>query len=517
MQAMSTQSVETPLALDASRSQDERTLVKTKLADAYRRLWVSNDRVFAVVLVVQWIGLIVQAMVVSPQTWIAEESATHAHVWAATLLGGAVCLPAAALGWVFRGQVVARLGMAAAQALVVALLIHFGGGRIEWHFSAFVALAVLAMYRDPWVLLTATGLIAADHLLRGVWWPASIYGYAGAGNWLWLEHAAWVILEVGLLMMGIRRSRGEMLQIAEREAELERKLEGQEGLARSVAGMIKDIRHVETTGDLTARIDPRFDGETAQLAEAINGFVGTLRGIIDQVRDAAEEAAQSSSSMSAGSEEMDQTAVAMLERSKQLAADAVNATEFAERGGQVIRDTISGLESIGANVQESGQSVGSLAEKSRHISDLVAVIQDIADQTNLLALNAAIESARAGEHGRGFAVVADEVRKLAERTAQVTNQIQTATGQIEEQMQLACEQINRNDERAGQCVEQSGDAAVMLSQILDGSRSLNQSVNAMTEGFREVGDASGAMSRSITELAERNERLNALAGKFKTS
>src|SRR4051794_21434202 len=48
------------------------------------------DRLFAVLMLLQWITAIAIAFVVSPRTWIGDESRVHVHVWAAVLLGGAL-------------------------------------------------------------------------------------------------------------------------------------------------------------------------------------------------------------------------------------------------------------------------------------------------------------------------------------------------------------------------------------------------------------------------------------------
>ena len=81
------------------------------------------------------------------------------------------------------------------QVLWSALLIHLTGGRIETHFHVFGSLAFLAFYRDWQVLVPATVVVAADHFLRGQFFPQSVYDVLNAGSWRWLEHAGWVVFE----------------------------------------------------------------------------------------------------------------------------------------------------------------------------------------------------------------------------------------------------------------------------------------------------------------------------------
>ena len=94
--------------------------------------------------------------------------------------------------------------------LMGALLIHLTGGRIETHFHVFGSLAFLAFYRDWRVLIPATIVVALDHMLRGFFWPQSVYGVLVASQWRWLEHAAWVVFEdVFLVVSCLPQLRGD--------------------------------------------------------------------------------------------------------------------------------------------------------------------------------------------------------------------------------------------------------------------------------------------------------------------
>lgn len=183
-------------------------------------IYRTTDHLFAVLMIVQWLAGILAALVISPHTWIGTVSKTHVHVWAAIFLGGAISFLPVVLGFKKPGDPLTRYSIATGQILMSALLIYLTGGRIETHFHVFGSLAFLAFYRDWRVLVPATVVVAADHLLRGMFWPESVYGVLAASQWRWLEHAGWVLFEDAVLLVAIKRSVSEMWDSAVRTAKL---------------------------------------------------------------------------------------------------------------------------------------------------------------------------------------------------------------------------------------------------------------------------------------------------------
>lgn len=177
------------------------------------------DRVFAVLLSAQLVLAIGLVLVKSPYTYAGAARSLHPHVLLA--LGGGLVINAVPLlllrsrpGWIGT-----RHAVAIAQMLWSALFIHFSGGRIEVHFHVFASLAALSMYRDPWLLVTATVIVASDHLARGVLAPVSIYGVPRPEWWRFLEHASWVALEDAALIFTTHKSLGETRRAAAGESE----------------------------------------------------------------------------------------------------------------------------------------------------------------------------------------------------------------------------------------------------------------------------------------------------------
>ncbi|WP_395735318.1 sensor histidine kinase [Prosthecobacter sp.] len=207
-----------PLAQEESALQ-QRASVLFRAAE--NELHRHTDQLFARLMIVQWLAGLAAALWISPQTWIGASSQVNMHVWASLVLGGLISGFPAWLAWKFPGLVVTRHVIAAAQMLTSALLIHLTGGRIETHFHVFGSLAFIAFYRDWRVLVTATVVVAADHLMRGLFWPQSVFGVLTASPWRWVEHAGWVLFEDAILIVAIRRMLQEMSEIALRRATLE--------------------------------------------------------------------------------------------------------------------------------------------------------------------------------------------------------------------------------------------------------------------------------------------------------
>ena len=182
---------------------------------------------------------------------------------------------------IWAGSAFTRYTIAIGQTLTSALLISLTGGRIETHFHVFGSLVILSFYRDWRVLVPATLIVAADHFVRGIYWPYSVYGVLTASPWRSMEHAGWVVFEDIFLVISCLRSVREMRSIARRTAEVEASEE-----------RFRTIFEEAPVGMAVVSLDQQFVQVNARLSQMV-GYKGdelTKVGLVDILHpeDAAE-------------------------------------------------------------------------------------------------------------------------------------------------------------------------------------------------------------------------------------
>jgi PAS domain S-box-containing protein len=193
-----------------------------EIAAQIRDRWSRRmDRMFLYLLVIEWVFAVGLALTISPWSYEGETRSLHMHVKAACLFGGLINVLPITLILTRPGWSGTRHSIAAVQMLWSAMLIMITGGRVETHFHIFGSLAFLALYRDWKILPTASLVVVADHLARGLWWPDSIYGASSPEWWRFLEHAGWVVFEDSFLICGCVFAARDIEAAGLRDASLE--------------------------------------------------------------------------------------------------------------------------------------------------------------------------------------------------------------------------------------------------------------------------------------------------------
>jgi len=267
--------------------------------------------------------------------------------------------------------------------------------------------------------------------------------------------------------------------------------------------------------DLSKTIEIHSYDELLTLAQAYNDFLKFLGNIIEKVQTVANSVNESvvllsnktavtvkdsnnllsvSNQIATATEEMSQTIASVAQNTTRTAELAVLANDLAGQGADTVQKAVTTVHGLGESNADLAEAMSELNANANGISEIVAVIKDIADQTNLLALNAAIEAARAGEQGRGFAVVADEVRKLAEKTikqtSEIENTIKKVLGSSHKTMSSMDVSISRTHD-ASTCMSA---VSAALASIMDAVNSVRNEMNLISQSISEQSSASDQIS-----------------------
>ena len=273
-------------------------------------------------------------------------------------------------------------------------------------------------------------------------------------------------------------------------------------------------------GDLTIRATVSED-ITGAIADSVNYTVEELAVLVRRINDAAERVTRASnaaagtsndllSATQVQSTEIQSANAAVLEMAnsmKTVSSSALESArvaraslEAAQKGASAVSNSITGMNEIRTQIQETSKRIKRLGESSQEIGEIVELISDITEQTNVLALNAAIQAASAGEAGRGFSVVAEEVQRLAERSGEATKQIAAIVKTIQADTHDAVAAMEQSTQGVVEGAKLSDAAGRALNEISSVSQDLAHLIEAISSDTQIQADIATQVADSMQDI-----------------
>ncbi|MBI5444920.1 MAG: cache domain-containing protein [Deltaproteobacteria bacterium] len=241
-------------------------------------------------------------------------------------------------------------------------------------------------------------------------------------------------------------------------------------------------------------------GMVAAVTADVNGHAASLAATVESQAGFSTELSSSVVEISSTMDEFSSTA-------RQIASHSQGVVEIAERTLQATIDGATEVENLTAKMNEierdneaNIREIVELGRKSKEITKIMEIINNIAAQTKLIAFNAALEAASAGETGKRFGVVAVEIRRLADSVVESTSEIEGKITEITDAVSRLVVGSEKSSKGVVEGLASSTQTANVLSEVVRQAEEATEAAKQISLSTQQQQTASGQVVAALREI-----------------